>query len=259
MISFGSRREFQRGIAVVGWILLGSIGIVENARALMIDDFGGTVATTSDVVFVTAGNRVGGELDVIPQASASYSESGGIARFNNLGITTLIYDGLDGSVDSRLGLGGIDLTDGGLSDQLAIDLSEASGHNGILIRLYTTETQFSTRGGSRLATPGRLLFSLASFQARGVDGGADLQNIERIEIEVRVNVPNSVFSLTSIATIPEPGTAMLLGLGLTVLSVRRRNQASVLSSSPPSLDIRMSKFVLRSTPAYSAAQDGDSP
>jgi hypothetical protein len=222
-ISLGVLQAFQRGIAVAGWILLGSIGLVENARALRIDDFGGTVATTSDVVFVTAGNPVGGERDVIPQGSTSFSESGGIARFDNLGSTTLIYDGLDGSIDLQLGLGGIDLTDGGLSDHLVIDLSEASGHNGIFIQVYTTETQFSAVGRSRIATPGLLLLPFSSFQPRGAAGGADLQNIERIEIDVRVNLTDSGISLTSIATIPEPGIVMLLGLGFTVLSMRRRD------------------------------------
>jgi len=223
--------KLQRRVAVLGWILLGSIGSAENARALMIDDFGGNVATTSEVVFVTEGNPVGGERDVIPQVAASYAESGGIAQFDHIGIgggslTTLIYDGLDGSVDSQLGLGGIDLTDGDLSDLLAIDLTEVSGHNGIFIRLYSTETEYSSTGRSRLSSPGLLLISLSSFQPMGAAGGADLQDIERIEIEVRVNTTDSTIALSSIATIPEPGTAILMGFGLTLLSMCGRGLAS---------------------------------
>lgn len=198
--------------------------IAAPGAALTIDDFGAEVSPTTSDVFVTEGNPIGGELDAIIVRPASYQQTGGKARFTQDSVM-LVYDGVDGSAANQLGLGGVDLTDGGASGLLRLALPEVTGHNSLVLKLFTSETEVSAWTSSRITSAHTLLIPWSNFiQAFGAAAPADPTRIDRIELLVRVNQPDGGIAIDSIASVPEPGTATLLLLGLGALAGVRRQR-----------------------------------
>ena len=126
-------------------------------------------------------------------------------------------------------LGGVDLTAGG--DFFAIDvvLIEGDGTGTEItndLRLFVTDSSNTessvsvSYGDLSILGPNLIPFS-------SLAGGADLTSVDIIRLETEVLTSATSINLNSISVVPEPSTAMLLGLGITGFGfVRRRRRAT---------------------------------
>jgi len=154
--------------------------------------------------------------------------SGGSLNYLHAGISEgtalIVWDGPDG--DSALdptGLGGIDFTDSGATNNIAIPLLDNSFSAPVILTAYTDGGNYSTAtvllpGG--VPPQGRLSVLFANFSV-SAGSGADFTNIGAFSLFID---GSSTPGLTAVfeSVIPEPSTATLLLLGIVgIVTIRR--------------------------------------
>jgi len=103
-----------------------------------------------------------------------------------------------------------------------------------LIKTFHYQTYDNTEVDIYVSEDGGLTFSLytAFTPAGGADAAREAMTFfetlsgDDIVVEFRPTVAGSVVSLNGLQFVPEPGTALLLGLGLAGLGIRRRRELS---------------------------------
>jgi len=137
----------------------------------------------------------------------------------------VVWDGVDGSSTINFtGLGGIDLTDGGALDRIAVKVAFDDLAVDVILEVYTNSSSSSTAtinlpGGIFAPQTHEVLFS--SFSTLGT-GPADFTNVGAIVLKIDDKFAATDLQLDFIKATPEPATLGLLGLGLPLLRKRRR-------------------------------------
>jgi hypothetical protein len=203
-----------------------------NAQALLIDNFsdaqnlsrnttgfindtavapgalGGKRDARIDVTSSMFGNKMDLSVGAV-QPNLSLSKGTGVS-----GSSTIEWDGGNGANNiDTLGLGGVDLTDGGLSDRFHVRVLEKDLASSLTFTIYDTAGG-SASGSIGLPVPIAgttdfyLLFS-------NLVGAVDLTHVGAIKMVIS-GVTNADLTLGSIETThtPEPSTLLLLGTGL---------------------------------------------
>jgi len=171
------------------------------------------VSLTSGVI---AGNTVS---TTVSSGFFSYSQDATIS-----GRSEIQWDGADGSATlNPTGLGGIDLTDGGILSQFLLtvlfDDLPADGQ----IAVYSNAANFSVLNFN---LPG-LIFSTTSFEfdfsdfTIGAGTGADFTDVGAIVLSIGSSVTAPDVVIDSFTVVPEPASASLIGLGMLAMTARR--------------------------------------
>jgi len=149
-------------------------------------------ALTSDAVF-SSDRALGGEVDVLvrwndgvwPQKGVTIAAHWGKLRFsapqgNSAGVF-VTYDGLDGSateVQATDGLGGADLTSGGLYDRLVVEVLSSRGNPNLSFVAFSSKEDASELTRTVRPTDRVVTFPFADFFRH--NGGADFANIHAL-------------------------------------------------------------------------------
>lgn len=152
------------------------------------------------------------------------------------GNTLLQWDGGDGSISlDPTGLGGIDITNGGLNTAIGIRVSSSDLASNFTLTVYdASDNTGSTFSTANLAVPSGI-FSDTDFLVNFTDfvGGADLTNVGAIELLVDGAVPglDLIFDFIQSGStlIPEPFSAATWLVCLTVAGLvigRKRRLAA---------------------------------
>lgn len=225
---------------------------------LAINVFGGPRGSKSVFDSQAAPGAIGGEQEVLLErtsnnlGSLQADSNGSVASVFSLGTgpattgrVTLTYDGIDGDPGlNHVGLGGVDVTEGGLNTGLII---EAASDLGILaeVTFYTDASHFSTitavlPATGSTTTYAQTFLSFASFLPTGL--GADFTNIGAIQIMfsnagrpgadlgVSLIVAAQPFVPTPTTTVAEPSSWLLVGSSLAGAFVWSRRRARRLAA-----------------------------
>ncbi len=222
-------------------LVLAPVLLPVSASALLIDDFeSGDFSITdttpaanpppSDFQGGLSGVHAGSResfANLSNGSSLTASVSGGAltisAPTGSGGYFRTWWDGTANDLYDPVGAYSIDLTEGGTIDRFALDVLAVTG----TVELYIGVSSPGSGGGTTIehftvSTPGVVELLFADYSA-----SADFTDVDTIVIQA--NGPAGIGSgdsvtLESLSTIPEPGTALLLGLGLAGLARRTRRE-----------------------------------
>jgi hypothetical protein len=234
-------------IALVGLVLLAGTG---GAGALVIDDFstdltailvlGAPDSTSSQV---SGAGILGGERDMVVTLISDpfivMAASGNTLNYlqagNSEGTGLIVWDGanddpilhptdLDPTGLDATGLGGVDFTDGGTEDKIAIPLLSSNLPAPMVLTAYTNGTDYSR---ATVLLPGgappqqRAIVLFTSFVADPGGAGADFTNIGAFSIFIDGSTTQGLNAEFD-SVVPEPSTATLLLFGiLGIVAIRR--------------------------------------
>jgi hypothetical protein len=225
------------------------LGLPSGASALDIDTF-----DTSQTVLIPAGpptpqtdssataapEAIGGSREIILERTGGFGiamadvdvSTDGVFSLSTgaavSAVSTIAWDGgADDSIDYG-GLGGIDVTEGGANDTLQVVVRSDLDAT-ITIQFHTDNAndflsaQIDVTGAGQGDGPFQTIeIPLASLVSNGA--GADLTSIGAILAEA--TGPASVdLQIDRISLIPEPGTLVLMGLGVSGLTLLGRRRA----------------------------------
>ncbi|HEY7490637.1 MAG TPA: PEP-CTERM sorting domain-containing protein [Candidatus Tectomicrobia bacterium] len=206
-----------------------------SAQALLIDDFSDLQTLSRDVTGTSLSNvqalhALGGRRDAIVQVTSAPSSGccsldldiavGGsddvlshsqAARV--IGSSTIRWDGDSSTALTKTGLGGVDLTEGGVNDHFAVKVL----FDDLPATLQFTIYDMSLNAASKsLFLPGGIFSSSAIFNVLLSDfAGVNLTNVGAIQLNI-LGEPSTDLTIDYLETTatPEPGTILLLGTGL---------------------------------------------
>ncbi len=224
--------HFALGLALIVGLVL---SVAAPSSAAIIDDFSDAQGPVVPPVFFDAqtGSMLGGERDVNPVTlGGSFVALGGIATWSSAN-GGILYDGVDNAAGNALGLGGVDLTDGGLADRFWVDFTAITlSHSPMSVWVYgNTGSDILGTNFSPSLGPVSILFSALSPSGNG----ADLSAATALRLGFNSGNLNQSASIDVFCTgddsgclggtnsqVPEPGTWLLVAGGLTLISLRRR-------------------------------------
>lgn len=214
-----------------------------SARAdILIDSFdttqtvtvsGGPPGPKSTFGSSSAAEAIGGERDILVNRTSSGSGSLTVdvgismpgmaaqgAGFGVAGNSVFTWDGPDSAAAvNATGLGGIDLTGGGLGTQFLLDAASDLGVT-LLLRVFTDSTRFSELSAVVPPDPefdlSTFAFPFSAFNPTGPGGGANFTNVGAIQLQISGgSSADAIVDVLSIPTVavPAPPSALLLGLG----------------------------------------------
>jgi hypothetical protein len=204
-----------------------------SAQALLIDDFT-TPQSAVGPSFVSGPGILGTERALsLTGAGKSFTAGGGTATFAGdatagTGVALIIWDGADASSTINFGLPDTDLTDGGLSNRFILDIRSITGSLSLTI---VTGDNILDRSLSPLITisnPGIVEVPFAAFVPFMGGPGADFAAVNGIYFGFLTSDPGANESITfgpfrTAAPIPEPSPALLIAVGLGLMSSRARS------------------------------------
>ncbi len=206
------------------------------AGAVIIDDFSDAQGPVGAGLSRQVGSMLGGERAVVVSTGGSFTASGGVATASGARVN-LIYFGTGASGTPSLGLVGVDLTDGGLSDRFWLNIVSVT--SATLVTFLVFETTFDSLDGSAIVAGPGLISVLFSDMDMGPLGlGADLSDPNQVSLQFITLQPGQTVVVDNFCTgnaagcvsgpstaVPEPGTWLLLAGGLALLGLRRRRRS----------------------------------
>lgn len=249
----------QTAQSVGGISITGSVsGLLSPSTVnTLIDDFASQQQVEGNPVLpigatnLTSSTVIGGQRDLHveylsgPAESTLYANPFGLSEvleFNQsagvIAIATVTWDGVDADLTTTpsAGLGGIDITNGGLNDAFAFDIGiDAAGSGENLVMRLFTGSDVSTAQVLIPVTNGTATSSQIIPLSQFV-GAADLTNIDAIQLELGGNntsidaqlgpigLIGSAVADFSVETIPEPSTVLLSLFAMVWLAGSKRRR-----------------------------------
>jgi hypothetical protein len=222
-----------------------------DAAPILIDDFitpqevTATAGAPNASSSIAAAEAIGGERDIsVDMASGFTSLSLSINPFGAellvhdsgasvLGSSMVVWDGPDGDPTSLdpMGLGGIDLTGGGLLSAFRLSYLSIDLTGEVTMTVYdASDATGDTWSQLTMILPGGVFAPLAvdaayaDFTTVGLNGAASFSNVGAISMKIANNTTGSLdVLLQRVECVPEPsaGLLSLLGMGCAFMPLRR--------------------------------------